>query len=413
MMTNKSQSFYLGDLFHRRQQKGRAGLPLLSVTINDGLVRREALERKTKGTLAPEEHLLIRRDDIAYNMMRMWQGASGLARKDGIVSPAYVVVAPKDGIDPLYASYWFKSDRMIYLFWAYSYGITGDRLRLYYKDFSKIPVAVPPKLEQERIGRILITADRALEQTGRLIKAKRRLKKVLSQQLLTGKRRLSGFGEPAIGGKGGKDSECGWIPRDWECLRFGSLGSTYTGLTGKSKHQFGDGYPYIPYLNIFDNAYIDPSRMDRVQIAQDEKQNAVRYGDIFFTTSSETRVEVGMASVLLTELRDTYLNSFCFGFRLDSFDQLSPEFAGHLLRGGTTRRAIARLSQGATRYNLPQSCIKELRIPLPSLSEQKRIAEVLGAADREIALLERKRAALSELKRGLMQKLLRSGEATS
>jgi type I restriction enzyme S subunit len=216
----------------------------------------------------------------------------------------------------------------------------------------------------------------------------------------------AGVGEAAIEGKSGKESKCGWIPSDWECVQFGSLGTTYTGLAGKTKDDFGNGYPYIPYLNIFDNAYIDPNRMDRVQIAQDENQNAVQYGDIFFTTSSETRLEVGMASVLLTKLRDTYLNSFCFGFRLDSFDQLWPEFAGHLLRGGTTRRAIARLSQGATRYNLPQSCIKELHIPLPSLAEQKRIAEVLGAADREIALLEKKLAALSELKRGLMQKLL-------
>ena len=72
----------------------------------------------------------MRKGDLAYNMMRMWQGASGLAGRDSIVSPAYVVVIPSDAIDPTFASYWFKSVRMIYLFWAYSYGITGDRLRL-------------------------------------------------------------------------------------------------------------------------------------------------------------------------------------------------------------------------------------------------------------------------------------------
>jgi len=105
---------------------------VMSVTLNDGLVGRDTLDRKTDTNLDMDEHLLIKAGDIAYNMMRMWQGASGLAKHDGVVSPAYVVLAPKNGIDPVFASYWFKSSRMVYLFWAYSYGLTNDRLRLYF-----------------------------------------------------------------------------------------------------------------------------------------------------------------------------------------------------------------------------------------------------------------------------------------
>lgn len=202
-----TKQLHLGDLFRSRRERGKPGLPVLSVTMNGGLVRRDTLERKTNGSLAPEDHLLIRKGDIAYNMMRMWQGASGLAECDGIISPAYVVVAPKDGIDPLFAAYWFKSTRMIHLFWAYSYGITGDRLRLYYKDFARVPVTVPPKLEQEHIGRMLATMDRAIHQTSKLIAAKRKLKKGLAQQLLTGERRLSGFSTP------------------WSKIEFGQLAS--------------------------------------------------------------------------------------------------------------------------------------------------------------------------------------------
>ena len=128
-------------------------------------------------------------------MMRMWQGASGSAKQDGVVSPAYVVVTPSDAIDPTFASYWFKSARMIHLFWAYSYGITGDRLRLYYKDFAKIPVTVPPKSDQIRIGKMLAAADRAIARTEDLIAAKRRLKKGLAQRLTIGKLRFSDFRE--------------------------------------------------------------------------------------------------------------------------------------------------------------------------------------------------------------------------
>jgi type I restriction enzyme S subunit len=315
----KRRQVHLGDLFRTRREPGKAGLPVMSVTMYSGLVQRDSLDRKNNGTLTPQEHLLIRKSDIVYNMMRMWQGASGLAEHDGIVSPAYVVVAPRADIDPLFASYWFKSARMIHLFWAYSYGITGDRLRLYYKDFARIAVAVPRKPEQERIGRVLVTTDRAIAGVEKLIAAKRTLKKGLAPQLLAGERRLPGCGEPAVEGKVGKSARCGWIPGNWACVRLGSLGSTYGGLAGKSIEDFGVGHPYISYLNIFDNAYIDPGRMDHVRVGDKENQNEVRYGDIFFTTSSETQLEVGMASVLLTDLPRTYLNSFCFGFRLHNF----------------------------------------------------------------------------------------------
>lgn len=138
----------LGDLFANRRERGRAGLPLLSVTQSDGLVNREDIERKQDTALTPDEHLLVRPGDIAYNMMRMWQGAFGLACKEGLVSPAYVVLAPKAGADSKYLSFLLRSPRTQYMLWAYSYGITDDRLRLYYQDFAKIPVALHRKSDQ-------------------------------------------------------------------------------------------------------------------------------------------------------------------------------------------------------------------------------------------------------------------------
>ncbi len=85
----------LGDFFTIRRERGTPGLPMLSVTMNNGVVTRESLNRKMETNLSDEEHLLVRKDDIVYNMMRMWQGASGLADRDGLISPAYVVLAPK------------------------------------------------------------------------------------------------------------------------------------------------------------------------------------------------------------------------------------------------------------------------------------------------------------------------------
>ena len=166
----------LGNYFRVRKEKGKPGLPTLSVTMNDGLVDRSDLDRKMETNLTPEQHLNVRKGDIAYNMMRMWQGASGRADKDGIVSPAYVVVRPRESVDSRFAAHWFKSARMIHLFWAYSYGLTEDRLRLYADDFCQIPASPPPFAEQRRIADILDTWDRAIAQTEALIEAKQRFR---------------------------------------------------------------------------------------------------------------------------------------------------------------------------------------------------------------------------------------------
>ena len=123
-------SNHLGDFFSQRQEPGIPGLPVMSVTMNDSLVFRDDIDRRLESALRPDQHLLVKKGDIAYNMMRMWQGACGLALADGIVSPAYVVLAAKEGIDSRFAFHWFKSARMIHLFWSYSHGLTEDRLRL-------------------------------------------------------------------------------------------------------------------------------------------------------------------------------------------------------------------------------------------------------------------------------------------
>ncbi len=98
----------------------------------------------------------------------------------------------------------------------------------------------------------------------------------------------------------------------WQNVEMSKIGYTYTGLSNKKADDFGIGKPYITYMNIFANSEIDKKLFDFVKIDKGENQNKVKYGDAFFTTSSETPDEVGMSSVLLDEVSETYLNSFCF-----------------------------------------------------------------------------------------------------
>jgi type I restriction enzyme, S subunit len=180
----------LGKLFTHRKSKGKQGLPTVSVTMNSGLVPRDSLDRKNDTSLKPEQHLLIEKGDIAYNMMRMWQGASGLATDAGLVSPAYVVIRSRGTVDPAFASYWFKMPRVVKKFQDYSHGLTEDRLRLYYKDFATITLQLPPLKLQQQIAKAMQCCDRELDALQRKVALLKQQKKGLMQQLLTGKTRV-------------------------------------------------------------------------------------------------------------------------------------------------------------------------------------------------------------------------------
>jgi restriction endonuclease S subunit len=252
----------------------------------------------------------------------------------------------------------------------------------------ELPIVLPPLPEQRKIAEILSTWDNAIAKTEQLIAALQIRKKGLMQRLLSGEVRFAGF-----------DGE-------WGEVVLGNLGTHYPGLSGKTKDDFGKGLPFIPYKNIFQHSSIDLGMLGYVDIGEGEKQNKVEYGDIFFTTSSETPNEVAMSSILLTEIGECYLNSFCFGFRLTDFKQLLPEFAQYLLRGFDFRRKVYPLAQGSTRYNVSKKALLKLMFNIPELDEQRKIADVLLASDTEIELHEQKLSALQEQKKGLMQRLL-------
>lgn len=268
----------------------------------------------------------------------------------------------------------------------HSTGSTRSRIGL--TDLKKLPFICPTLPEQQKIAQILSTWDVAINKQEALIKEKQEQKKALMQQLLTGKKRFAGFDEV------------------WEEKKLGNLGHTYSGLSGKTKEDFGNGKPYIPYMNIFKNSIIDNSYFDYVNINNGEKQNRTKYGDLFFTVSSETPDEVGMASVLLSNIDELYLNSFCFGFRLNDFETLLPEFAAYYLRGVLFRKEMYKAAQGATRFNLSKGNVTKVVLLLPSIEEQQKIAEVLTAADNEITALQQQLQQLKAQKQGLMQQLL-------
>jgi type I restriction enzyme S subunit len=142
-----------GQLFVQRNQTGFPELPILEVSLNTG-VRIRDIENSTRKQMMSDRAKYKRaaRGDIAYNMMRMWQGAVGVCPVDGLVSPAYVVARPLDGTESRYYSNLFRTRAYMGEIDSYSRGIVKDRNRLYWEDFKQIASPYPPAEEQVRIA---------------------------------------------------------------------------------------------------------------------------------------------------------------------------------------------------------------------------------------------------------------------
>jgi len=245
--------------------------------------------------------------------------------------------------------------------------------------------------EQQKIAAFLTAVDNKIEQLSKKQELLGEYKKGLMQQIFS----------QAIRFKADDGSD---FP-DWEEKKLGGIGHTFNGLTGKTKDDFGRGKPYIQYMQIFESSKINIDNFGLVDVRDDENQKVAQYGDVFFTTSSETPDAVGYSSVLLDDIDKLYLNSFCFGFRPNSLDELSPNFAQFLLRSANFRRRVVRLAQGSTRYNMSKVQLMKEVISLPCLKEQTKIANFLSSIDTKIEQVGKQLDESKQFKKALLQKM--------
>lgn len=139
------------DCFSERVERSEKG-ELISVTVNFGIVKAHSLDRKDNSSENKSNYKIVRKDDIAYNSMRMWQGASGISLYEGILSPAYTVIIPKQGVSSLFFSYEFKLKKMLQTFQVNSQGLTSDTWNLKFPLLRNIVVEAPEYEEQEKVG---------------------------------------------------------------------------------------------------------------------------------------------------------------------------------------------------------------------------------------------------------------------
>ena len=263
-------------------------------------------------------------------------------------------------------------------------------VHLHNSDLKGVKICYPTKEEQQQIGSYFRNLDNLITLHQRKCDSLQKMKKSMLQKMFP----KNGESVPEIRFKGFTDA--------WEQRKLGEMGTTYTGLSGKTKEDFGHGNAnFVTYMNVFSNPIASLDMLEPVEI--DSRQNEVKVGDVFFTTSSETPEEVGMTSVMLENKPNTYLNSFCFGYRpTEKIDYL---YLAYMLRSDAVRKKITFLAQGISRYNISKNRVMEIDIPLPKLCEQTQIGTYFHNLDNLITLHQRKLETLKKLKKSMLQKM--------
>lgn len=195
----------LGDCFLERVERSAIG-ELISVTINNGVVKAADTGRADSSSADKSNYKRVEVGDIAYNSMRMWQGACGYSSYSGILSPAYTVVTPTNGVDVKFYYYLFKRTDSLYQFRINSQGLTSDTWNLKYPSFSKINCMVPKEPEQKRIAELFLHIDNLVSKLEQKLEKLRNIKQSLLNQMFVNVNR--GGDAPLIRFKGYADK---WI----------------------------------------------------------------------------------------------------------------------------------------------------------------------------------------------------------
>ena len=368
---------HAGDAFKNSRAKGAAGLPIYSVTMDRGLVRRDSMDRHMAADAADGQNLRAQRGDVVYNMMRMWQGAVGLAPEECMVSPAYVVLSPKKHTSPQFVDQWFKGKRMLYLLGAYSHGITSDRLRLYADDFARIPVHLPSLPEQQKIAAFLGVVDAKLAALATKQAALGRFKAGLMQKLFSQQIRF-------------KRDDGGAFP-DWEELPFEKISSR--GRSAFNPQKSKDRPTLIELENIEGGTgkIVGHSDLD----GQISLKSTFRTGDVLF----------GKLRPYLRKYARPNFDGVCSSeIWVLHGRKVSNAFLFYLVQSSLFIQ-VANISTGSKMPRSDWATIADTGFEIPHPDEQAKIADALSAMDAKIQTVADQLARLQTFKKGLLQQM--------
>ena len=358
--------------------------PLLSVTIKEGVIHQRDLlagsAKKDSSNQDKSAYKLVRPGDIAYNKMRAWQGAIGTSDYQGIVSPAYIVERPREGINSRYLHYLLRTPAFAKEAERWSYGITSDMWSLRPEHFKMIYGCLPPLSEQISIVRFLDHADRRVQ---RYIRAKQKFLSLLKEQkqaiileAVTGQIDVR-TGKPYLAYKQSGVEWLGDVPEHWEVCKLGQIGRFLKGNGGNREDEVSAGTPCVRYGDLYTtHKYFILQSRSYISEQKAVDYTPIRFGDVLFAGSGETIEEIGKSAVSLL-----HSDAVCGGdvIILRPSRQFDAEFIGYVMdcRPVATQKAL--MGRGITVMHIYISNLKNVTVSLPPLSEQKAIGRYLGS----------------------------------
>jgi type I restriction enzyme, S subunit len=362
-------------IFHERKEKGTENEEPLTISAIRGIVKSSDYEnRKDRTSDDKSEYLLVKKDDLAYNTMLMWDGAVGHSSFRGIVSPAYTVLKAKIEINPKFFHYQMRTEYYKNYSKRFSYGIVDSRLRLYYVHFKRMYSIVPPLEVQNAIVEYLDKKNDAID---KFIRNKERLIELLEEEKAVIVNRTITKGVDAISRK--KKSGITWIgeyPQHWQILKLRFLGNCQNGINIDGD-QFGYGSPFVSYGDVYKNFTLPENIIGLVNASKSDQLNySVKEDDIFFTRTSETIEEIGLASTCLKTIANAVFAGFLIRFRPKK-NTLYRGYSKFFFRAIIHRAYFVREVNLVTRASLSQDLLKGLPVLLPPIQEQMVISEYL------------------------------------
>jgi type I restriction enzyme S subunit len=371
-----------GRLFAQRNETGFPDLPILEVSLKTGVRVRNFDTSNRKQVMSDrDKYKCARRGDIAYNMMRLWQGAVGAAPVDGLVSPAYVVARPLPGTQTRYYEYAFRTDAYMNEVNRFSRGIVSDRNRLYWEDFKQMPSLLPPPTEQALIARFLDHLDRRVR---RCIRAKRRMIDLLSERKQAIIHRAVTRGLDANVHL--KPSGIQWlseIPERWIATTFGRfiIGIDQGWSPVAAEGELQDEQWAVLTLSCMRKGSFRPDAIKPISLqAFVPARMTVSDGDLLMSRSN-TRQLVGDCCIVEDARPLTILCDLIYRLRLQT-TRLNSRFALFWLLSPAARRQIEADARGSssTMVKLSHGHIRRWQIAVPDLQTQHGIVEYVIAA---------------------------------
>lgn len=258
------------------------------------------------------------------------------------------------------------------------------------KEIAEFKLPLPPLPEQKKIAEILGTVDEAIEKVEQAIERTQRLKRGLMQELLT----------KGIGHKEFKDTEIGRIPKEWEVVRLGEVGNLQYGVTASATGE-NTGIKFLRITDIKDEG-IDWSSVPYCKLNEgDLRKYGLTPGDVLFARIGAT---TGKTCFVDRPVKGTF-GSYLIRFQ-PTIKNIDTNFLYFYTQSAIYWLQINMSKGGQLKKGLNSKLLGNIKLPLPPLPEQKKIAEILSAVDQRLELLRKRKERLERVKKGLMEDLL-------